>query len=106
MNEKKVLKRFSKNEDIFLAPIEKYEIPSFGTIKLQNRPIIIGSGPAGLFATYLLSEAGYRPILFERGECVEKRKEKIEMFWQTGKLDEQTNVQLGKAVPALFQMEN
>lgn len=102
LNEKKVLKRFAKNEDIFLAPIEKYEMPSFGTIKLQNRPIIIGSGPAGLFATYLLSEAGYRPILFERGECVEKRKEKIAKFWQTGELDEQTNVQFGEGGAGTF----
>ncbi len=101
-NEQKVLKRFSKNDDIFLAPIEKYERPNSGDVKLSYRPIIIGSGPAGLFATYLLSEAGYRPLLFERGESVEIRKEKIEKFWQTGQLDEQTNVQFGEGGAGTF----
>ena len=45
----------------------------FGTEKSQYRPIVVGSGPAGMFCALMLAEQGYRPILIERGDCIEKR---------------------------------
>ncbi len=44
----------------------------YGDIKLRKRPIVIGSGPAGLFASLVLAQNGYKPLLLERGECVRK----------------------------------
>lgn len=56
------------SDDILKTPDETYHLPQSGTIPLTHRPIIVGCGPAGLFAGYLLAEAGYRPILIDRGE--------------------------------------
>ena len=62
-----------QNKNISLAPNETYIYPKKGRNKLNKRPIIIGSGPAGLFCAYLLAELGYKPIIIERGEKVEER---------------------------------
>ena len=62
-----------KNKDIIKTPNEKYKFEITGTKQINKRPIIVGSGPAGLFAAYLLSKYGYNPIIIERGEKVEKR---------------------------------
>ena len=65
-NEKKLLKR--KNKDVFLTPREKYQMPVQGKEVLSSRPVVVGSGPAGLFCAYMLAEQGYRPLIIERGE--------------------------------------
>ena len=72
--ETKILKNNKHNEDIFLSIKEEYQPPKKGNIKLNKRPIIVGSGPAGLFCAYLLAEQGYQPIIIERGEniCLKK----------------------------------
>ena len=67
-----------------------------------NPPIIIGTGPAGLFCGLMLAKAGYRPILLERGGSVEERKEAVETFWKGGKLDPQCNVQFGEGGAGTF----
>lgn len=54
----------------------------YGDIKLRKRPIVIGSGPAGLFASLVLAQNGYKPLLLERGECVEKRTQIVNSFGQ------------------------
>lgn len=81
---------------------KEYHIPESGTAKMEERPVIIGMGPAGLFAGYLLAEAGYEPILIERGEPVEKRVETIEEFWKSGKLNTRSNVQFGEGGAGTF----
>ena len=62
-----------KDKDVFETPIEKYEYMPKGVKTLNHRPVIIGSGPAGLFAAYLLAENGYKPLIIERGEKIENR---------------------------------
>ena len=100
-NEKQVLsKRASK--DIFKTPEEKYIVPEKGGKILRNRPVVIGAGPAGLFAAYLLAKEGYSPLVLERGECVEKRSRLVENFWAGGILDENTNVQFGEGGAGTF----
>ena len=71
-----ILKR-CKNRDVSIYEKNKYVVPKPGNACLKYRPIIVGSGPAGLFAALILSENGYSPIIIERGEKVEKRVEKI-----------------------------
>lgn len=68
----------------------------------QERPVIIGMGPAGLFCGYMLAKAGFRPILLERGKCVEERKEDVSNFWKTGKLEPESNVQFGEGGAGTF----
>lgn len=100
-NETSVLKK-NKSNDIFLAPEEQYQVPQIGEEKLQNSIIIVGSGPAGLFAAYLLAENGYKPIVIERGEKIEERTLSVEKFWETGILNKNSNVQFGEGGAGTF----
>jgi uncharacterized FAD-dependent dehydrogenase len=65
-------------------------------------PIVIGAGPAGLFCAYLLAQHGYRPLLLERGEEAEARKERVSRFWSGGPLDPDSNVQFGEGGAGTF----
>lgn len=69
---------------------------------LRHRPVIVGAGPAGLFAAYQLTEAGYAPIILERGRKVEERKADVERFWETGVLTPDSNVQFGEGGAGTF----
>ncbi|MGN0416275.1 MAG: FAD-dependent protein [Agathobacter sp.] len=73
-----------------------------GTNKLQQRPVIVGAGPAGLFAAYQLTEAGYAPVILERGKPVEERKADVEHFWETGVFAPDSNVQFGEGGAGTF----
>lgn len=83
---------------------EIYRYPAHGTEPLKERPVIIGAGPAGLFAALALSENGYAPILLEQGDPVEIRSEKVEQFWKNGdaSLDVRSNVQFGEGGAGTF----
>ncbi len=78
-----------------VSPYEemKLEIPSS---YLNSRPVVVGSGPAGIFAALTLAKAGARPIILERGDDVDKRRDKIKLFEKTGILDTESNVQFGE----------
>ena len=101
-NEEHLLKKHQSNKDIFLTPEEKYVYPEIGNKKINYRPIIVGSGPAGLFCAYLLAELGYRPIIIERGEKIEERVKSVENFWKTGVLNKNSNVQFGEGGAGTF----
>ena len=75
---------------------------AFGSGKINNRPIIIGSGPAGLFAGLILAQHGYRPLILERGSDVDKRAEAINKFFKLGEFDEASNVQFGEGGAGTF----
>ena len=92
----------NKSKDILKTPLEKYIFPKIGSILLKERPIIVGSGPAGLFAAYLLAENNYNPIIIERGEKVEDRVQTINHFWETNKLNTESNVQFGEGGSGTF----
>ena len=65
-------------------------------------PVVVGAGPAGLFAALLLAHAGTHPILLERGKCTEERIEDVEAFWRDGLLDTESNVQFGEGGAGAF----
>ncbi|CUX50470.1 FAD dependent oxidoreductase [Clostridium sp. C105KSO13] len=79
-----------------------YQLPSSGTVPLVYRPIIVGSGPAGLFCGYLLAKSGYAPVILERGNPVEERLKDVEEFWKTGNLNLSSNVQFGEGGAGTF----
>lgn len=68
----------------------------------ENRPVIVGFGPCGMFAALLLSEAGYRPIVIERGDNVLSRSHKVGIFFKDGILDTESNIQFGAGGAGTF----
>ena len=89
-----------KFSDLIKSKTEKYIFPKGRA--LVKPPLVVGSGPAGLFAGLMLAEAGCRPIIIEQGEEVDKRIEKVNRFWEKGELDEYTNVQFGEGGAGTF----
>lgn len=98
--EAKVLKR--KKAGISAVEPKPYQYPAFGEEPLKGRPVIAGTGPAGLFCGLVLARCGFRPILLERGEDVESRQKKVDTFWKTGILDPTSNVQFGEGGAGTF----
>lgn len=100
-NEEKILKK-SKSKDILKTPKEEYAFSITGTKKMKHRPVIIGSGPAGLFSAYMLAKYGYKPLILERGEKIENRVKTVEKFWKEGTLNPESNVQFGEGGAGTF----
>lgn len=96
-------KRLIKQANIlFRPPLPAYSYHPSGTRTLSHRPVITGTGPAGLFCGYALARMGYRPILLERGASVEERQKDVEEFWKTGNLNPESNVQFGEGGAGTF----
>ncbi len=100
-NEKTVLSKNRKN-NISKANNIEYHLPTHGEVNMDERPVIIGSGPAGLFCAYMLTLAGFRPLVIERGERIEERKKTVENFWKTNSLNPESNVQFGEGGAGTF----
>lgn len=98
--ESKLLRRCHNNRIQKIEPV-KYEFP-VKQYEGKARPVIVGMGPAGLFCGYVLAKAGFRPILLERGKCVEDRSRDVEAFWETGHLNTESNVQFGEGGAGTF----
>ena len=96
-NEAAVLRRCR-----FLAPSPVQEPISLPPARLQRRPLVVGAGPAGLFAALTLARAGARPILIERGKPVEQRTSDVAAFEAGGSLNPESNVQFGEGGAGAF----
>lgn len=99
-NQAEVYRRCDKRQVLIWEETD-YRFPVCG-YKGKMRPVIIGTGPAGLFCGYMLAEAGFRPILLERGKTVEERTGDVQAFWESGKLNPESNVQFGEGGAGTF----
>ncbi|GAB1232735.1 NAD(P)/FAD-dependent oxidoreductase [Ferrigenium sp. UT4] len=91
-----------KLPQVSLAPDMRYRRVAQAPKDLQERPVVIGTGPCGLFAGLLLAQMGFRPIILERGKPVRDRTKDTWGLWRQGKLDPESNVQFGEGGAGTF----
>lgn len=101
LNETKLLNKM-KNKGVNKSPDKSYSYVKKGDKNKDKRPVIVGTGPSGLFAGLILAQMGYKPLLIERGKSVENRVKDINNFWKTGSLNLESNVQFGEGGAGTF----
>ena len=102
LKDEKILIKKLRNKNITVSQEETYHFPQGGTLKLEKPPVIVGSGPAGLFCAYYLALNGFCPIVLEQGEDVDQRSKSVETFWNHGILKPESNVQFGEGGAGTF----
>lgn len=100
--EQRILKK-SNNNNVMSTKRAKYEPVLKHKVSLKERPVVVGTGPAGLFCGYVLALNGYRPILLERGQNVKQRSRDVEAYWnKETALKPDSNVQFGEGGAGTF----
>lgn len=90
------------DNDVSISSDSSYSFYVSGSTNLIYRPIIVGSGPCGLFCAYELALRGYKPIVLERGENMDNRVKTVSDFWNSGKFNPNSNVQFGEGGAGTF----
>ena len=102
VGEMEILARLGPDPHISLAPDDSYHFVTRAPENLAVRPVVIGSGPAGLFAGLILGQMGFRPVILERGKEVRQRTKDAMDLWHNGRLDPESNVQFGEGGAGTF----
>ena len=90
------------DNDVFKSDSMSYSFSCCGDVSFNYRPIVVGSGPCGLFCAYELALHGYKPLILERGEDVDSRVKSVSSFWESGSLNPNSNVQFGEGGAGTF----
>ncbi len=101
-DEAAVLEHARRDRHIGIAPDTSYHFVAQAPSNLTTRPVVIGMGPAGLFAGLILAESGFRPLILERGKIVRERTKDTFGFWRQGVLHSESNVQFGEGGAGTF----
>ena len=101
-NEQAIFKRLKNDRHLSPTPDTSYKFVAQAPSNLSVRPVVIGTGPAGLFAGLILAQMGFRPIILERGKAVRERTKDTFGLWRQGKLDPESNVQFGEGGAGTF----
>ncbi|MDH2916814.1 MAG: NAD(P)/FAD-dependent oxidoreductase [Gallionella sp.] len=101
-NEEKVLRRFKNDVHVKVAPDTSYHPVAQAPKGLTERPVVIGTGPCGLFAGLILAQMGFRPIILERGKEVRERTKDTWGLWRKHELNPESNVQFGEGGAGTF----
>jgi len=101
-NEAEVFARFKNDPHLSISPDTRYHFVAHAPESLSSRPIVVGMGPAGLFAGLLLAQMGFRPLILERGKAVRERTKDTFGLWRQGVLNPESNVQFGEGGAGTF----
>ena len=101
-NEEKVLAKFKKDPHVKPSPDTSYHFVAQAQANLKGRPVIVGFGPAGIFAALILAQSGFKPIVLERGKAVRERTKDTWGLWRQSKLNPESNVQFGEGGAGTF----
>ena len=101
-NEAAVLARSKGDRNLSMAPDLSYRFVSQAPAAQASRPVVIGTGPCGLFAGLILAQMGFRPILLERGKVVRERTKDTWGLWRRRELNPESNVQFGEGGAGTF----
>jgi len=97
-----VLQRHAKDPNVRPAPDTRFKPPPAAPANFDDRPIVVGFGPCGLFTALILAQQGYRPIVLERGKDVRRRTQDTWGLWRKSILSPESNVQFGEGGAGLF----
>ena len=101
-DEAAILARFKGNPQVSATPDTSYHFVAQAVKNLTSRPVVVGMGPAGLFAGLLLAQMGFRPLILERGKEVRERTKDTFGLWRQGVLNPESNVQFGEGGAGTF----
>ena len=101
-DEAAILERFKSDPHVTVAPDTRYHFVAQAPQNLPSRPVVIGMGPAGLFAGLILAQMGFRPLILERGKAVRERTKDTFGLWRQGVLNPESNVQFGEGGAGTF----
>ncbi|WP_124947176.1 NAD(P)/FAD-dependent oxidoreductase [Sulfurirhabdus autotrophica] len=101
-DEQAILKRLKSDKHLSLTPDTQYQFVTQAPAQLTTRPVVIGMGPAGIFAGLILAQMGFRPIILERGKAVRERTKDTFALWRQGVLNPESNVQFGEGGAGTF----
>ncbi len=101
-NEARVLAKFKNDPHVKPAPDTSYHFVAQAPANLKHRPVVVGFGPAGIFAALILAQSGFKPLVLERGKAVRERTKDTWGLWRKSKLNPESNVQFGEGGAGTF----
>ena len=101
-HEEKLLEKFASDQQVRVTPDMSYKFVAQAPENLNNRPVVVGLGPCGIFAALILAQMGFKPIVLERGKAVRERTKDTFGFWRKQPLNPESNVQFGEGGAGTF----